>query len=139
MQRLELGVQLLNLDPTTLCYEISRKTAFDVCTTQHAYKAGDVCSVRCVVHRQSLMPYLNRELTTRCGGIVEAFFKKLSLNEKELFKATTLKQRILEKVRNADKTHKDKNNSRKAFKALNPFLAGINQYGQALDVGNIKC
>ncbi|KAL8752999.1 MAG: hypothetical protein Q9184_005556, partial [Pyrenodesmia sp. 2 TL-2023] len=69
-----------------------------------------------------------------CGGIVQAFFETLSPNEKELFKATTNAEQLLEEVKNADKVHKDKSVSRRIAQALKPFLAGIDQYGKALDV-----
>lgn len=65
---------------------------------------------------------------------MEAFFNTLSLGEKELFKATTIAEQLLEEVQVAEKDHKDKSISRKAAQALKPFLAGINQYGMALDV-----
>ncbi|KAL9611237.1 MAG: hypothetical protein Q9167_004120 [Letrouitia subvulpina] len=74
------------------------------------------------------------EVPIRCGGIVEAFFNTLSPNEKELFKATIVAEQLLEEVQVAEKDHKDKSISRKAAQALKPFLAGINQYGMALDV-----
>ena len=75
-----------------------------------------------------------RELKTTCGGIVKAFFSNLLPDEKELFKATTLAEQILEEVQAADNVHKDKSRSRKAAQALKPLLAGINRYGAALDV-----
>ncbi|KAL8965830.1 MAG: hypothetical protein Q9197_006303, partial [Variospora fuerteventurae] len=74
------------------------------------------------------------ELENRCGGIVQAFFETLSSNEKELYKATTLAGQLLDEVKRADQIHKDKSVSRRAAQALKPFLAGIDQYGKALDV-----
>ncbi|KAL8949575.1 MAG: hypothetical protein Q9222_004323 [Ikaeria aurantiellina] len=74
------------------------------------------------------------ELEDRCDGIVQAFFETLSPNEKELFKATTIAEQLLEEVKQAEKVHKDKSVSRKISQALKPFLAGIDQYGRALDV-----
>lgn len=70
----------------------------------------------------------------RCGGIIEAFFKNLSPNEKELFKATIIAEQLLEEITIAEKAHKNKSISRKVSQALKPFLAGVSQYGQALDV-----
>ncbi|KAL8721231.1 MAG: hypothetical protein Q9225_002043 [Loekoesia sp. 1 TL-2023] len=84
-----------------------------------------------MAHRQdTVVP----ELENRCGGIVQAFFETLSPNEKDLFKATTIAEQLLEEVKLADKVHKDKSISRKVSQALKPFLAGIDQYGKALDV-----
>ncbi|KAI4248968.1 MAG: hypothetical protein LQ352_005786 [Teloschistes flavicans] len=84
-----------------------------------------------MAHRQdTFVP----ELQDRCSGIVRAFFETLSPNEKELFKATTIAEQLLEEVKVAEKVHKDKSISRKVSQALKPFLAGINQYGAALDV-----
>ncbi|KAI4128883.1 MAG: hypothetical protein LQ338_002513 [Usnochroma carphineum] len=74
------------------------------------------------------------ELETRCGGIVQAFFETLSPDEKELFKASTVAEQLLEEVKTAEKVHKDKSISRRVSQALKPFVAGINQYGKALDV-----
>ncbi|KAL8632574.1 hypothetical protein Q9189_001726 [Teloschistes chrysophthalmus] len=84
-----------------------------------------------MAHRQdTFVP----ELQDRCSGIVQAFFENLSPTEKELFKATTIAEQLLEEVKVAEKVHKDKSISRKVSQALKPFLAGINQYGAALDV-----
>ena len=104
---------------------------------QHDHETGYLCTVSdtLVFHQYSTnILSSNSELTTRCGGIVEAFFQNLSPDEKELFKATTLAEHILDEVRIADKAHKEKSYGRKVSQALKPFLAGINQYGQALDV-----
>ncbi|KAL8919042.1 MAG: hypothetical protein Q9208_007008 [Pyrenodesmia sp. 3 TL-2023] len=83
-----------------------------------------------MAHRQdTIVP----ELENRCGGIFQAFFETLSPNEKELFKATTVSEQLLDEVKNEDKVHKDKSISRRVAQALKPFLAGIDQYGKALD------
>ncbi|KAL9010697.1 MAG: hypothetical protein Q9173_004396 [Seirophora scorigena] len=74
------------------------------------------------------------ELENRCGGIVQAFFETLSPNEKELYKATTFAEQLLDEVKRADQIYKDKSISRRVSQALKPFLAGIDQYGKALDV-----
>ncbi|KAL8732257.1 MAG: hypothetical protein Q9166_002829 [cf. Caloplaca sp. 2 TL-2023] len=73
-------------------------------------------------------------LEDRCGGIVQAFFETLSPNEKELFKATTIAEQLLEEVKSAEKAHKDKSISRKVSGFLKAFTKGIDQYGAALDV-----
>ncbi|KAL9606529.1 MAG: hypothetical protein Q9179_000315 [Wetmoreana sp. 5 TL-2023] len=84
-----------------------------------------------MAHRQdTVVP----ELQDRCSGIVQAFFENLSPNEKELFKATTIAEQLLEEVKIAEKVHKDKSISRKVSQLLKGFLDGINQYGAALDV-----
>ncbi|KAI4122971.1 MAG: hypothetical protein LQ341_007249, partial [Variospora aurantia] len=84
-----------------------------------------------MAHRQdTVVP----ELENRCGGIVQSFFETLSPNEKELYKATTLAGQLLDEVKRADQIHKDKSVSRRVAQALKPFLAGIDQYGKALDV-----
>ncbi|KAL9051027.1 MAG: hypothetical protein Q9206_004856 [Seirophora lacunosa] len=84
-----------------------------------------------MAHRQdTVVP----ELENRCGGIVQAFFETLSPNEKELYKATTFAEQLLDEVKRADQIHKDKSISRRVSQALKPFLAGIDQYGKALDV-----
>ncbi|KAL8993605.1 MAG: hypothetical protein Q9169_006219 [Polycauliona sp. 2 TL-2023] len=70
----------------------------------------------------------------RFGGITQAFFETLSPNEKDLFKATTIADLLLEEVKTAEKIHKDKSISRKASQALKPLVRGIEQYGAALDV-----
>ncbi|KAL8965215.1 MAG: hypothetical protein Q9183_003967 [Haloplaca sp. 2 TL-2023] len=74
------------------------------------------------------------ELQDRCSGIVQAFFATLSPDEKDLFKATTLAEQLLEEVKVAEELHKDKSISRKVSQALKPFLAGISQYSAAMDV-----
>ena len=76
----------------------------------------------------------SREIKNRCGGIIEAFFRTLSPDEKELFKATTIADQILEDIILAEKAHRDGSISRKVSQALKPFLVGVSQYGQALDV-----
>ncbi|KAI4086273.1 MAG: hypothetical protein LQ344_007691 [Seirophora lacunosa] len=84
-----------------------------------------------MAHRQdTVVP----ELENRCGGIVQAFFETLSPNEKELYKATRFAEQLLDEVKRADQIHKDKSISRRVSQALKPFLAGIDQYGKALDV-----
>ncbi|KAI4274984.1 MAG: hypothetical protein LQ337_003548 [Flavoplaca oasis] len=70
----------------------------------------------------------------RFGGITHAFFEALSPNEKELFKATTIAELLLEEVKAAEKIHKDKSISRKVSQALKPLVQGVEQYGAALDV-----
>lgn len=76
----------------------------------------------------------SREVKYRCGGIVEAFFKNLSPDEKELFKATTIADDLLEEITVAEQLHRDKSLSKRVSQAIKPFLAGVNQYGRALDV-----
>ncbi|KAI4109131.1 MAG: hypothetical protein LQ339_001937, partial [Xanthoria mediterranea] len=63
---------------------------------------------------------------TRFEGINQAFFETLSPNEKELFKATTIAELLLNEVKAAEKIHKDKSISRKVEQALKPLLSGIN-------------
>lgn len=58
----------------------------------------------------------------------------LSPNEKELFKATTIAEMLLEEVKTAEGIHKDKGISRKVEQALKLLVSGINQYGAAWDV-----
>ncbi|KAL8665977.1 MAG: hypothetical protein Q9168_007587 [Polycauliona sp. 1 TL-2023] len=70
----------------------------------------------------------------RFGGITQAFFETLSPTEKELFKATTIAELLLDEVKAAEKIHKDKSVSRKVSQALKPLVRGIEQYGTALDV-----
>ncbi|KAL8647244.1 MAG: hypothetical protein Q9226_006514 [Calogaya cf. arnoldii] len=70
----------------------------------------------------------------RFDGIIQAFFETLSPNEKELFKATTIAELLLDEVKAAENIHKDKSISRKVSQALKPLVNGINQYGAALDV-----
>ncbi|KAL8869919.1 MAG: hypothetical protein Q9174_003911, partial [Haloplaca sp. 1 TL-2023] len=74
------------------------------------------------------------EFQNRCGGIAQAFFATLSPDERELFKATTLAEQLLEEVKVAEQLHKDKSVSRRVSQALKPFLVGISQYSAALDV-----
>ncbi|KAL8695828.1 MAG: hypothetical protein Q9224_003129, partial [Gallowayella concinna] len=73
-------------------------------------------------------------LEDRFGGIIQAFFETLSPNEKELYKATTIAEQLLEEVKTAEKAHKDKSISRKVSQSLKTFTRGIDQYGAALDV-----
>ncbi|KAL9627542.1 MAG: hypothetical protein Q9204_006493, partial [Flavoplaca sp. TL-2023a] len=62
------------------------------------------------------------------------FLQTLSPNEKELFKATTITELLLEEVKAAEKIHKDKSISSKVSQALKPLVQGVEQYGAALDV-----
>lgn len=77
---------------------------------------------------------MTRDLKTRIGGIVEAFFENLSPTEKELFKATTVVENLLADIESVDKKHKSISTSRKPSTVLKPFIAGIEQYGAAFDV-----
>ena len=62
------------------------------------------------------------------------FLASLSTEENALFEATKTAESLLQEVESASNEHKDASASRKAGAALLPFIAGIEQYGQAIDV-----
>lgn len=62
------------------------------------------------------------------------FLASLSPDESALFEATKTADSLLKEVESANNEHKDASVSRKAGAALLPFIAGIEQYGQAIDV-----
>lgn len=62
------------------------------------------------------------------------FLASLSPDENALFEATKTAESLLQEVESANNEHKDASVSRKAGVALLPFIAGIEQYGQAIDV-----
>jgi hypothetical protein len=62
------------------------------------------------------------------------FVASLSPDENALFQSTKAAESLLQEVEIANNKHKDVSISRKAAVALLPFIAGIEQYGQALDV-----
>lgn len=67
------------------------------------------------------------------GKASQQFFDSLAPEEKEIFKATTLAEQVLQEARLADEANKDRT-CRKFADKLRPFVAGIEQYGSALDV-----
>jgi hypothetical protein len=62
------------------------------------------------------------------------FLASLSPDEIVLFQATKTAESLLQEVETANIEHKDASSSRKAGTTLLPFIAGIEQYGQAIDV-----
>ncbi|PVH91500.1 hypothetical protein DM02DRAFT_734153 [Periconia macrospinosa] len=62
------------------------------------------------------------------------FVASLTDEEQALFQATTAAQSLLQDVSAVNEEHKDGSAIRRAFAALQPFIAGVEQYGQALDV-----
>jgi len=79
--------------------------------------------------------------TTEPSGIVQlvkdstkSFVASLSSEEQVLFQTTTAAESVLRELETANSEHKDASNFRKASAALLPFVAGIEQYGQAMDV-----
>lgn len=107
---------------------------------RHAAPARHCRCVRPPASQSFLLPWTEnfdascRGFEDRFGGITHAFFEALSPNEKELFKATTIAELLLEEVKAAEKIHKDKSISRKVSQALKPLVQGVEQYGAALDV-----
>ncbi|KAK3943389.1 ankyrin repeat-containing domain protein [Diplogelasinospora grovesii] len=65
---------------------------------------------------------------------VRDFCAALSADEKQLFDASLLAKALLDEVNQADANHKQTSTTRKAAEALLPFIAGIEQYGKAVDV-----
>lgn len=61
------------------------------------------------------------------------FFDSLAADEKEIFRATTLAEQVLKEAQLADEASKGRT-SRKFADKLRPFVAGIEQYGGAMDV-----
>jgi hypothetical protein len=62
------------------------------------------------------------------------FLASLSPDENALFQATNAAEALLQEIGTANSEHKDASVLRKASVALLPFIAGIEQYGQAMDV-----
>lgn len=62
------------------------------------------------------------------------FVASLSVDEQELFHATKTAQAILQEVSAANGEHKDASVTRRVGAALQPFIAGVEQYGVAIDV-----
>jgi hypothetical protein len=64
----------------------------------------------------------------------KGFIASLNSDEVALFVATNTAQRLLEEIETENSAHKDTSISRKISTALLPFIAGLEQYGNALDV-----
>lgn len=62
------------------------------------------------------------------------FFDSLTPDEKALFKAASISGSLLREVEDADIEYKEISYSRKPAAGVLPFIAGIEQYGRALDV-----
>ncbi|OQE40983.1 hypothetical protein PENCOP_c005G00758 [Penicillium coprophilum] len=68
-----------------------------------------------------------------CHDAIEKFFEDLSADESDLFEATTRSQQLIDDLQNIDNSQKGKISRRIAPK-LKAFIAGVEQYGGALDV-----
>jgi hypothetical protein len=64
----------------------------------------------------------------------KSFVASLSTEENALYQATKAAGSLLQEIELANSEHKDVSVLRKASVALLPFIAGIEQYGQAMDV-----
>ena len=62
-----------------------------------------------------------------------SFLSKLDSNEKLVIDATEPAS-LLSDVKSLEKTHNDKNLTRRLLQKANPMLRGLEQYGKALDV-----
>lgn len=62
----------------------------------------------------------------------QSFVASLSPEEQVLFQATTAAESVLLELQAANSEHKDASNFRKASAAILPFVAGLEQYGQAI-------
>jgi hypothetical protein len=62
------------------------------------------------------------------------FLASLLPDEQILFQATKAVEALLHEVNTSNKEHRDASVSHKASTALLPFIAGIEQYRQAIDV-----
>jgi hypothetical protein len=65
---------------------------------------------------------------------VKSFFETLTPDEQQLFVATKLSEQLLDDIKRADAAHKAESKSRKISTVLKPFLTGVLQYGNAMDV-----
>ena len=63
----------------------------------------------------------------------QSFLSKLDSKERKDFDATE-PENILSEVKSLEKTHKDKDLTRKLLQKTNPVLRGLEKYGKALDV-----
>lgn len=64
----------------------------------------------------------------------KTFLASLSPDESVLFQATKAAGSLLQEIEAVNNEHKNESASRKASVVLLPFLAGIEQYGMAMDV-----
>ena len=65
---------------------------------------------------------------------VQEFCGSLTPEEAKLFEAANIAKVVLDEVKEAEAAHKEKSKFRKVTEAIVPFIDGLQQYGQALDV-----
>ncbi len=68
---------------------------------------------------------------------VLSFVQSLTADEKQVFDATTIADGLLKalgEIQDAEREHKGSSVSRRAAEAILPFIAGLEQYGKALDI-----
>ncbi|KAJ5228992.1 hypothetical protein N7489_009700 [Penicillium chrysogenum] len=78
-------------------------------------------------------PSKDSTIDDECHDAIQKFFEDLSADETALFEATTRSQQLIDDLQNIDNKQKGKI-SRKVAPKLKAFIAGVEQYGGALDV-----
>ncbi|KAF2711303.1 ankyrin [Pleomassaria siparia CBS 279.74] len=77
----------------------------------------------------------NKQPIVQLGeALTKEFFDSLTADEKKLFQAASISTSLLQEVECAEHKHIDVSWSRKASASVLPFIAGVEQYGHALDV-----
>lgn len=79
-------------------------------------------------------PSTKQPITQLGEDCTKDFFDSLTPDEKTLFKAASISGSLLREVEDADIEYKEISYSRKPAAGVLPFIAGIEQYGRALDV-----
>lgn len=72
-------------------------------------------------------------LEDECYNSIRKFFDDLEADETALFEATTKSQQLLDDLRDVDNKHKA-SISRRIAPKLKVFVAGVEQFGSALDI-----
>ncbi|KAF3386295.1 Ankyrin-3, partial [Penicillium rolfsii] len=72
-------------------------------------------------------------LEDECFDAIRKFFDELEADETALFEATTKSQQLLDDLQDVDRKHKT-SISRKIAPKLKVFVAGVEQFGSALDI-----
>ncbi|KAJ5794740.1 hypothetical protein N7457_001339 [Penicillium paradoxum] len=78
-------------------------------------------------------PTKGATLDDDCHNAIRKFFEELSTDEIALFEATTKSQQLIDDLQDVDNKHKSEI-SRKIAPKLKTFVAGVEQFGGALDV-----
>ncbi|KAJ5439446.1 uncharacterized protein N7458_010444 [Penicillium daleae] len=79
------------------------------------------------------IPSTNSSLEDECYDAIRKFFDDLEADESVLFEATNKSQQLLDDLRDVDNKHKT-SISRRIAPKLKVFVAGVEQFGSALDI-----